>query len=62
MPHRNAPQPRGGIASAEEGVVILDGPDGVAVTFTAEAATETADSLRTAAEQALSQRNAPKPA
>lgn len=40
-----------GRASAEEGVVILDGPDGVAVTMTAEAAELTADSLREAAQR-----------
>ncbi|RCW71428.1 hypothetical protein [Pseudorhodoferax soli] len=41
-----------GQASAENGVVILDGPDGVAVTMTADAAEQTADSLRAAAMQA----------
>ena len=41
-----------GQASAENGVVILDGPDGVAVTMTAEAAEQTAESLRAAARQA----------
>ena len=46
-----------GKASAEDGVVILDGPDGVAVTMTAEAAAPTADSLYDAARQALAQRN-----
>lgn len=41
-----------GQASAENGLVILDGPDGVAVTMTPDAAEQTADSLRTAARQA----------
>lgn len=41
-----------GQACAENGVVILDGPDGVAITMTAEAAEQTADSLRAAAQQA----------
>ena len=41
-----------GRACAENGVVILDGPDSVAVTMTAEAAEQTADSLRAAARQA----------
>lgn len=52
-------QPRedAGKASAEDGVVILDGPDGVAVTMTAEAAARTADSLHEAASQALAQRD-----
>lgn len=41
-----------GKATAEGGLVILDGPDGVAVTMTADAADGTADSLRAAAQQA----------
>jgi hypothetical protein len=40
-----------GKASVEDGVVLLDGPDGVAVTMTADAAEGTADSLREAAAQ-----------
>lgn len=44
-----------GIASAEEGVVILDGPDGVAVTMTADAAQKTGSSLISAAELAIRQ-------
>lgn len=35
------PQSEPGVASAEGGLVILDGPDGVAVTMTASAAAET---------------------
>ena len=52
----NALKPRedAGRASAEDGVVILDGPDGVAVTMTADAAARTADSLHEAARQARS--------
>lgn len=38
-----------GKAVAEGGMVILDGPDGVAVTMTVDAAESTADSLREAA-------------
>jgi len=38
-----------GIATAEEGFVILDGPDGVAVTMTAAAAAKTGQSLLSAA-------------
>ena len=45
----------GGIATAEQGVVILDGPDGVAVAMTPEAAESTARSLLAAAEEAASQ-------
>lgn len=44
-----------GVATAEEGQVMLDGPDGVAVTMTPEAATETANSLLAAAERARAQ-------
>ncbi|WP_037490568.1 hypothetical protein [Sphingobium indicum] len=38
-----------GKASVEEGLVLLDGPDGVAVTMTAYAALETGKSLLEAA-------------
>jgi hypothetical protein len=41
-----------GKATAEDGVVVLDGPDGVAVTMTPEAAELTAESLHAAAAQA----------
>ena len=49
----NALQPRedAGKATAENGLVILDGPDGIAVTMTADAAARTADSLHEAARQ-----------
>lgn len=43
------PQTEPGIASAEDGLVVLDGPDGVAVTMTVEAASGTARSLIAAA-------------
>ncbi|RYX97019.1 MAG: hypothetical protein EOO28_04500 [Comamonadaceae bacterium] len=42
-----------GSASVEAGLVVLDGPDGVAVTMTAEAANLTAASLQAAAAQVL---------
>lgn len=48
-----------GKASVEDGVVLLDGPDGVAVTMTAHAALLTAQSLREAAEQAQGQAGRP---
>ena len=53
-----APQPQRdpGIATAEDGVVILDGPNGVAITMTPEAAALTGRSLMSAAEQAERQR------
>ena len=41
-----------GVASAEEGSVVLDGPDGIAITLTAEAALQTGLSLMKAAEKA----------
>ena len=40
-----------GEASSEEDVVFLDGPDGVAVTMTPEAARGTAESLKAAADE-----------
>ena len=48
-------QTRPGIAVAEQGVVILDGPDGVAVTITPEAAAATGASLMVAAATAQQQ-------
>ena len=48
----------GGTASAEQGQVILDGPDGVAVAMTPEAAEATARSLLAAAEEAAEQGSA----
>ncbi len=41
-----------GSAFAEGGLVILDGPDGVAVTMTPDAAEETARRLLSAAQEA----------
>lgn len=43
------PQTEPGIASAEDGLVVLDGPDGVAVTMTPDAAARTGHSLIEAA-------------
>lgn len=53
----NIPQPQTqpGVATAEEGLVILDGPDGVAVTMTADAAQKTGHSLILAADIAAKQ-------
>ncbi len=50
------PSDDAGAASAEEGVVILDGPFSVAVTFTPEAALRTSENLRLAAKLAREQR------
>lgn len=44
-----------GVATAEGGHVLLDGPDGVAVTMTAAAAIATGDSLIAAGRQAMRQ-------
>lgn len=49
-----------GIASADTGVVVLDGPDGVAVTMSADAADATAASLRDAASAARAQGKPPR--
>ncbi len=50
-----APYERGGHAVAEEGIVLLDGPDGIAISMTAEAAEETGSSLLEAARAAREQ-------
>lgn len=47
-----------GRASAEQGMVVLDGPDGVAVTLTPYAAEKTGQSLIQAASDALRQQGA----
>lgn len=54
---RAVPQPRRepAIASAEEGLVILDGADGLAVTMTPEAAAVTGRNLIEAAAEAENQ-------
>jgi hypothetical protein len=44
-----------GTASADAGLVMLDGPDGIAITLTAEAAEGTGHALIRAAEEARSQ-------
>ncbi len=50
---RNKPCEEPGKASVEAGFVLLDGPDGVAVAMTAEAARLTAESLLRAAQEAV---------
>ncbi|MBL8652329.1 MAG: hypothetical protein JNL35_18240 [Sphingopyxis sp.] len=49
------PETEAGIATAEDGVVLLDGPDGVALTMTAAAARSTGESLIEAAKRAEEQ-------
>lgn len=49
------PHTQAGIASAESGLVLLDGPNGVAIAMTPDAALATADSLNRAAAEARMQ-------
>lgn len=46
-----------GIATVEDGHVVLDGPDGIAITLTAEAAVATGRNLVEAGEQAMAKRS-----
>lgn len=52
------PEAQPGVAIAESGSVLLDGPDGVAVAMTPEAAAETGRRLIDAARQAEQQKEA----
>ncbi|MDO9370358.1 MAG: hypothetical protein Q7T68_17460 [Sphingopyxis sp.] len=54
--HAPQPETEPGVASAEEGLVILDGPDGIAKTMTADAAAKTGQSLIEAAALAETQK------
>jgi hypothetical protein len=54
VPHR--PETDAGSAAAEAGEVMLDGPDGVAVSMTPDAANETGRRLIEAAKEAARQR------
>lgn len=54
------PQTEPGIASAEGGLVVLDGPNGIAVTLTPDAAIQTGQNLILAAEIAVRQRTGPE--
>lgn len=49
------PEEVAGVATAEQGVVLLDGPNGVAISMTPEAAEETGRRLMAAAQEAASQ-------
>jgi hypothetical protein len=49
------PQSTPGVATAEQGVVLLDGPDGVAIAMTPNAAEITGHRLIAAAEEAANQ-------
>jgi hypothetical protein len=50
-----------GIATAEAGMVLLDGPDGVAIALTPDAAEATGRSLLAAAQQARGQASETSP-
>ena len=50
------PETEPGIATAERGLVFLEGPDGVAATMTADAAARTGQNLIDAAAVAATQR------
>lgn len=52
------PENQPGVATAEQGVVLLDGPDGVAIAMTPAAAEETGHRLVAAAREAASQSSA----
>ncbi len=54
-PNVAKPETVAGVATAEQGIVMLDGPDGIAVSMTAEAADRTGRSLIDAAEVAARQ-------
>lgn len=54
--HARGTREKAGRAAAEQGEVVLDGPDGVAVTMTSDAAEGTAASLDAAAREARDQR------
>ncbi|WP_454886653.1 hypothetical protein [Sphingomonas oryzagri] len=53
--HMPVPFEEGGRAVAEEGIVLLDGPDGIAISMTADAAEQTGSSLIEAAREAREQ-------
>lgn len=60
MSRGDAEETTAGVASAEQGTVVLDGPDGVAVTMTPDAADLTADRLHRAATEARAQPTVPR--
>jgi len=51
------PETEPGVATAEQGLVFLDGPDGIAKTMTADAAARTGQSLLDAAAEAERQKS-----
>lgn len=61
LPTTLAPEDQPGVATAEQGLVLLDGPDGVAVAMTPEAAEVTGQRLIAAAAEAIGQRTEAHP-
>jgi hypothetical protein len=55
------PSPRPAVAIAEQGAVLLDGPQGAIVALTPEAAIATSENLREAASLAAQQRGSAPP-
>ncbi|SOB87754.1 hypothetical protein SAMN06297144_2890 [Sphingomonas guangdongensis] len=55
MINQPVPVKGGGVATAEQGTVMLDGPNGLAVTMTPDSAEATAASLVAAAREARRQ-------
>lgn len=55
--HEKKPHDEATVATAEAGVVILDGPDGIALSLTPEAAAESALRMGRASEEARRQRD-----
>jgi hypothetical protein len=53
--HAATPFSEGGSAVAEDGIVLLDGPDGIAISLTPDAAEQTGTSLIAAARAARKQ-------
>lgn len=53
--HHLMPETKPGVAVAEQGYVVLEGPDSVAVTMTADAAERTGEALIAAAAAARAQ-------
>ncbi len=56
-PQGRAPSARPATATAENGVVLFDGPQGAIASLTPEAAQATSENLRRAADQAVRQRH-----
>jgi hypothetical protein len=57
----NKPHDMPSAVDAEAGVVLLEGPDGVMISFTPEAAAETGDRLQGGAGKARDQREGRRP-